>query len=102
VGLTEARSRERGYEVSVGTARFAHSGRAKALAQTKGLAKIVVDAESQEILGAHILGVHADILIHEVVAAMYERGTVESISKSIHIHPTLSEIVKSAAKQASS
>jgi pyruvate/2-oxoglutarate dehydrogenase complex dihydrolipoamide dehydrogenase (E3) component len=98
VGLTEARARESGYEVSVGTAQFAHSGRAKALAQTKGLAKFIVDAESHEILGAHILGVHADILIHEAVAAMYEHGTVESISKSIHIHPTLSEIIKSAGK----
>jgi pyruvate/2-oxoglutarate dehydrogenase complex dihydrolipoamide dehydrogenase (E3) component len=100
VGLTEAQARERGFEVSVGTARFADSGRAKALAQTEGLAKIVVDGENHAILGAHILGVHADILIHEVVAAMYEHGTVDSISKSIHIHPTLSEIVKSAVKNA--
>ncbi len=51
-----------------------------------------------QILGAGILGPHADILIHEIVAAMYNHGTVETIAKSIHIHPTLSEAVKSAAK----
>lgn len=101
VGITETQARERGREVAVGTARFTDSGRAKALAQTQGLAKIIVDADSHEILGAHILGVHADILIHEVVVVMNEHGTVGSISKSIHIHPTLSEIVKSAAKNAS-
>ncbi|MCH8873436.1 dihydrolipoamide dehydrogenase, partial [candidate division KSB1 bacterium] len=48
--------------------------------------------------GAHILGVHADILIHEVVVAMYNHGTIEPLTKSIHTHPTLSEMVKSAAK----
>ena len=45
-----------------------------------------------------VLGPHADMLIHEVVVAMYGRGTSESIAKSIHVHPTLSEVVKSAAK----
>jgi len=61
--------------------------------------KIVARANTKEILGAHILGPDADNLIHEVVAAMYNRGTVEPIARSIHIHPTLAEAVKSAAKQ---
>jgi dihydrolipoamide dehydrogenase len=100
VGLAEEQARASGQEVRVGTALFADSGRAKALAQTEGVANIILDAKSDEILGAHILGAQADILIHEVVAAMYDHGTVERISRSIHIHPTLSEIVKSAAKHA--
>lgn len=98
VGLTEREAREAGYEVKVGKHRFADTGRAKAIGQTEGFVKIVADARSGEILGAHIIGAHADILIHEVVAAMYNHGTVEPLAKSIHIHPTLSEAVKSAAK----
>jgi pyruvate/2-oxoglutarate dehydrogenase complex dihydrolipoamide dehydrogenase (E3) component len=100
VGLTEAQARDLRHEVKVGTSHFADSGRAKALAQTDGMVKIILDAENDEILGAHILGAHADILIHEVVVAMYDHGKVDSLSKSIHVHPTLSEIVKSAAKNA--
>lgn len=98
VGLTEREAREAGYEVKVGKHLFAHTGRAKAIGQTEGFVKIVADAKSDQILGASIIGPHADILIHEVVAAMYDHGTAEPIAKSIHIHPTLSEAVKSAAK----
>lgn len=98
VGLTEREAHEAGYEVKVGKHLFAHTGRAKAIGQTEGFVKIVADAKTSELLGAHILGAHADILIHEVVAAMYNQGTAEPIAKSIHIHPTLSEAVKSAAK----
>lgn len=98
VGLTEREAREAGREVKAGKHLFAHTGRAKAIGQMEGFVKIVADAKTGEILGAHILGAHADILIHEVVAAMYNHGTAEPIAKSIHIHPTLSEAVKSAAK----
>ena len=98
VGMTEREAREAGYEVKVGRHLFAHSGRAKAIGQTEGFVKIVANAKTGEILGSHILGAHADILIHQVVTAMYDHGTAEPIAKSIHIHPTLSEAVKSAAK----
>ena len=98
VGLTEEQARREGYEVKVGKAFFAHSGRAKAIGQTEGLVKLVADARTGELLGAHILGPHADILIHEVVTAMYNHGTAEAVAKSIHIHPTLPEVVKSAAR----
>lgn len=98
VGLTEREARQAGYEVGVGKHLFAHSGRAKALGQTEGFVKIVADAKTGQVLGAHILGAHADLLIHEVVAAMYNHGTAEPIAKSIHIHPTLSEVVRSAAR----
>ncbi len=98
VGLTEAEARAAGHEVKVGTALFAHTGRAKAIGQTEGMVKLIADAESGELLGGHILGPHADDLIHEVAVAMHEHGTFERLTKTIHIHPTLAEAVKSAAK----
>ena len=100
VGLTESKAKELGYDVKTGTAYFKNSGRAKAIAQTDGLAKIVVDNKTNQILGGHILGPRADDLIHEVVVAMQGHGSLETLTKSIHIHPTLSEVVKNAAKAA--
>ncbi|HEY5573002.1 MAG TPA: hypothetical protein VIK64_08325 [Anaerolineales bacterium] len=98
VGMTEAEARQAGYQVKVGKAYFAHSGRAKAIGQTEGLVKLIANAKTDELLGGHILGPHADILIHEVAAAMYNHGTAEALAKTIHIHPTLPEVIKSAAK----
>lgn len=99
VGLTEAEAIAAGHEAKTGVAYFEHSGRAKAIGETEGMLKFIADAETGELLGGHILGPHADILIHQLVTAMYNRGTAESIYQSIHIHPTLSEMVKDAAKQ---
>ncbi|MFQ5401751.1 MAG: dihydrolipoyl dehydrogenase family protein [Anaerolineae bacterium] len=99
VGLTEAAAVAAGHEVKTGVAYFAHSGRAKAIGETEGMIKLVANAATGELLGGHFLGPHADILIHEVVAAMFGRGTAVSLQKSIHIHPTLSELVKDAAKK---
>jgi pyruvate/2-oxoglutarate dehydrogenase complex dihydrolipoamide dehydrogenase (E3) component len=99
VGLTEAEAIAAGHEVKTGTAYFHHSGRARAIGETEGLLKFVADAETGELLGGHILGPHADILVHQVVTAMYNKGTAESLHRSIHIHPTLSEMVKDTAKQ---
>lgn len=79
---------------------FRNSGRAQALAQPEGAVKIIVDASSNEILGGHILGPRADDLIHEIAVAMQDHGRLEKLSKSICIHPTLSEVVKDAAKAA--
>ncbi len=98
VGLTEKEAREAGYDIKVGKHLFAHTGRAKAIGQTAGMVKIVAETPGDRILGATILGPHADILIHEVAVAMYNYGTITAISKTIHIHPTLSEAVKGAAK----
>jgi pyruvate/2-oxoglutarate dehydrogenase complex dihydrolipoamide dehydrogenase (E3) component len=106
VGLTEDAAQAAGYAVKTGTFPFAWSGKAKAIGDTRGKIKVVVNTENEEILGFHVLGPDGDNLIHEAVVAMYnprtERsrsdGTVEPITKSIHIHPTLAEAVKSAAK----
>jgi dihydrolipoamide dehydrogenase len=99
VGLTEQEAVEAGYQVKTGRSFFKHLGRAKAIGETDGLVKLVADAKSGQLLGGHILGPHADDLIHEVAVAMFNKGTAESLYRSIHIHPTLSEVVKDAAKQ---
>lgn len=99
VGLTAEEARSAGYEIKVGEVR-ADNGRAKAIGDTRGKLKAVVKADDGEILGFHILASHGDDLLHEAVAAMYERGSIDRIGKSIHVHPTLSELVKSAARAA--
>lgn len=100
VGITEEAALATGRDIKIGKSYFRNSGRAKAIEQREGIAKIIVDAETQVILGAHVLGAHADILIHEVVTAMHGEGAGSQLSKSIHIHPTLSELIKDAAKAA--
>jgi pyruvate/2-oxoglutarate dehydrogenase complex dihydrolipoamide dehydrogenase (E3) component len=99
VGLTEHQARSRGYDVAVGSVP-ADGARALAIGNRRGRLKAVVNAKDGEILGFHILAPHGDDLLHEAVAAMYARGSIERISKSIHVHPTLSEMVKSAARAA--
>ena len=99
VGLTEQEAVDAGYEVKTGKAYFKHLGRAKAIGETEGLVKLVADADTGQLLGGHILSPQADNLLHEVAVAMYKNGTAESLYRSIHIHPTLSEGVKDAAKR---
>ena len=99
VGLTEIEAREKGYEISVGSVPTG-GARAMAIGDLRGRLKAVVDRSSREILGFHVLAPHADDLLHEAVAAMHDRGGIERISKSIHAHPTLSEMVKMAARAA--
>lgn len=99
VGMTEAEALAAGFNVKTGLAQFAGSGRAKAIGLPVGMVKLIADAKTNMLLGGHILGPHADDLIHEVVVAMYANGTAESIARSIHVHPTLPEVVKNAAKQ---
>ena len=99
VGLTDVEAREQGYDVAVGSVR-ADGARAMAMGDRRGMLKAVVNQADGEILGFHILAPHGDDLLHEAVAAMHDQGTIERISKSIHVHPTLSEMVKSAARAA--
>lgn len=99
VGMTEDAARAQGLDVRVGTARF-RGGKARAWGKERGLAKVVAEAGTGRILGAHMLGYHAADLIHPVVVAMTTGGGIEALSRSPHIHPTLGEVVKSAAEAA--
>ncbi len=97
VGISEAQARERGHEVRVGRFPFRASGKAVAGGSTEGMAKLVVDAASGEILGCHIIGAEATELIAEAAVAAAVGATAGELGWAVHAHPTLSEVVKEAA-----
>jgi len=91
IGLTEARAKENGRDVTVGKFPFTASGKAVALGETEGFVKVVADKTSGEILGVHILGPEATEIIHEFAVGRTLEATLEEIIHTIHAHPTLSE-----------
>ncbi|HEY1849365.1 MAG TPA: dihydrolipoyl dehydrogenase [Opitutaceae bacterium] len=96
-GLTEKAARAKGLDVKVGKFPFTASGKAVASAETEGFVKVVADAKTGEIYGAHIIGSEATELIAEYGLAMELEATTEEIHQTIHAHPTLSEAVMEAA-----
>ncbi len=97
IGLTEQQCKERKLEYKVGRFPFSANGRARTAGETDGFVKIIRGATYGEILGAHIIGLHATELIHELAVARENEFTVEEIDLAIHAHPTLSEAVAEAA-----
>ncbi len=97
VGLTEQKAREAGHEVRLGKFPFRALGKAQAVGQVEGMVKIIADAESDEILGIHIIGPQATDLIAEGVLAIKVEVTAEELGQTIHAHPTLSEGLMEAA-----
>jgi len=97
VGLTEQETRNEGYEVGIGRQDFADQGKPKALGETGGFVKLVTDAETDELLGAHIAGEQGAEIVHELVLAIELGATTDDIANTIHIHPTLPESINSAA-----
>ncbi len=100
VGLTEAQAREQGYDVAAGKFPFSALGKANIVGKTAGFVKVVRDTKYDEILGVHIIGVHATDLIGEACVAMKAEATVEELMRTVHAHPTLSEAVMEAAHAA--
>ncbi|MBM3290944.1 MAG: dihydrolipoyl dehydrogenase [Candidatus Hydrogenedentes bacterium] len=98
VGMTEAKAREAGHDVKIGRFSFMASGRAHAMGEPEGMAKIVGDAKTDEILGVHIIGAEAGELIASAALAMKLEATVEDLAHTIHTHPTLAETVMEAAE----
>jgi dihydrolipoamide dehydrogenase len=96
-GLTEKAAREKGLQVKVGKFPFTASGKAVASAETEGFVKVVTDAKTGEIYGAHIIGSEATELIAEFGLAIELEASAEEIHQTIHAHPTLSEAVMEAA-----
>ncbi len=96
-GLAEHEVKASGRAYKVGKFPFSANGRARTMAETGGFVKFVSDAQTDEILGCHIIGANASDLLSEVVLAMEFRGTSEDIGMTVHSHPTLSEAVKEAA-----
>ena len=97
VGLTEEEAKKRGVDVKVGRFYFAANARALTLDDYEGFVKMITDAESQEILGVHIVGPNASELIAEAALAMRLEATPEDIIRTMHAHPTLSEALREAA-----
>lgn len=98
VGLREFQARERGLKFRVGRFQFRALGKAHAMGEISGMAKIIAEEETDRVLGAHIIGPHASDLIHEVALAMNAGLTSRQIADTIHAHPTLAEGIAEAAE----
>ena len=97
VGLTEEQVKASGRPYKVGVFPFLASGRARAMEQAQGFAKLIAAQDDDEILGVHIIGPMAGELIAEAVLAMEYAASSEDLQRTIHAHPTLSEAVHEAA-----
>ncbi len=97
VGQTEQQLKAAGRAYKAGTFPFLANGRARALGDTTGMVKFLADAQSDEILGVHIVGPMASELIAEAVVAMAFKASAEDIARICHAHPSLSEATKEAA-----
>ena len=97
VGMTEEEAVDAGHDLKVQRFDFAHHGRALAAMKTDGFIKLIIDNQNGQILGAHIIGPEAGEIIHELVAAIRFGATVDDLQDMMHIHPTLTEIINSAA-----
>jgi dihydrolipoamide dehydrogenase len=96
IGFTEQKAKEAGYELKIGKFPFMASGKAFAIGEREGFVKLIFDAKYGELLGAHIIGSEATEMIAELAMAKSLEATAESIIKTIHAHPTLSESVMEA------
>jgi dihydrolipoamide dehydrogenase len=97
LGLTEAKAREGGRDVTIGKFPFTASGKAVALAEPEGFVKIVADTPTGEILGVHIVGHEATEIIHEFAVGRTLEATLDEIVHTIHAHPTMAEAALEAA-----
>jgi dihydrolipoamide dehydrogenase len=97
VGLTEEQVKAQGKAYKVGVFPFLASGRARAMEQAQGFAKVIASKDDDEILGVHIIGPMAGELIAEAVLAMEYSASTEDLQRTIHAHPTLSEALHEAA-----
>ena len=97
VGKTEDELKADGANIKVGKFMFMGNGRAKANQTPDGFVKVIADAETDKVLGVHILGAQAGEMIHEAAVLMEFGGSSEDLARTCHAHPTLSEAVKEAA-----
>ncbi len=97
VGLTEEAAKESGRKIKTGKFPFMGNARAKAMFQGEGFVKMIVDADTDRVLGCHIVGPNAGEMIHEICVAMEFGASAEDIALTCHAHPTTSEAVREAA-----
>jgi dihydrolipoamide dehydrogenase len=97
VGQTEEELKAAGIEYRVGKFPFTANGRARAMGATDGFVKLLADATTDQLLGAHIVGADAGTLIAELVIAIEFGASAEDVARTCHAHPSLNEAVKEAA-----
>ena len=93
VGMTEAQAKASGRNVLVGAKPMKHVGRAIEMSETAGFMKFLVDADTHELLGGAIYGVHGDEVIHTLLDVMYAKAPYTTITRAMHIHPTVAELI---------
>jgi pyruvate/2-oxoglutarate dehydrogenase complex dihydrolipoamide dehydrogenase (E3) component len=92
-GMTETQVRKSGKRALLGKYMMTSVGRAKEKSETQGFMKVMVDAETKSILGATVLGTGGDEVIHSILDVMYAKAPYTVISRAMHIHPTVSELI---------
>jgi dihydrolipoamide dehydrogenase len=97
VGWSEEEAAERGAAVAVGAFPFMANARARAMGEIEGQVKVIADAKTDQILGAHIVGPRASDLVAEIAVAMELGASAEDLARSVHAHPTLPEAIREAA-----
>ncbi|MDA8199055.1 MAG: dihydrolipoyl dehydrogenase [Thermaerobacter sp.] len=97
VGVTQEEAEAAGHQVKTGTFPFRANGKALILQEGDGFVKLVADAETDALLGAHVIGPHASDLINEMALAKFLEGTAWEVGESVHAHPTVSETLHEAA-----
>lgn len=97
VGMTAEQAKTQGLQVKESRFPFSANGRALAAGNSEGFVKIIADAASDEVLGAHIVGAQASELIAELALAREYRASAEDIARAVHAHPSLAEVTKEAA-----
>jgi dihydrolipoamide dehydrogenase len=97
VGMTEARAGE-DRDILVGRAHYRDVVKGAALRQSKAFAKAVVEAGSRKLLGIHLIGPYAPILIQEITQVIAVGGTVDDVNRGLHIHPALGELIPAALR----
>ena len=100
VGLTEAQATERGYTVRVGRFPYTASGKATAAGNRDGMVKLIFDAETDRLLGAHLFGLNVTEMVAEPALGLTLGAKAEDVIRTIHAHPTMSEGVMEAAAAA--
>ena len=91
--MTEREALASGRQVLIGKRPMTQVGRAKEFGETQGFIKILVDADSEEILGAAILGLSGDEAVHCLLDVMYAKAPYTVISRAVHLHPTVTELI---------
>lgn len=97
VGINEQEAAAQGLEVNIGKSTFGANARAMCHGETEGFVKLIADKKTDKLLGAHIVGPNASELISELVIGFEYTASAEDIARSVHGHPTLSEVIKEAA-----